>query len=132
MRCQEGSIYSRPMPRLIAQPTVIAAAGNKPKVIEEYAGLVNSGHAQVSVARMVSPEGWLEPGQRPDFEELTVVLKGMLRVEHEGGALEVRAGQAVVTSPGEWVRYSSPEPGGAEYVAVCLPAFSPSTVHRDA
>jgi mannose-6-phosphate isomerase-like protein (cupin superfamily) len=120
------------MPRLIAQPTVIEAAGNKPKVIEEYAGLVNSGHAQVSVARMVSPQGWEEPGQRPDFEELTVVLKGMLRVEHEGGALDVRAGQAVVSSPGEWVRYSSPEPDGAEYVAVCLPAFSPSTVHRDA
>ena len=120
------------MPRLIAQPTVIAAAGNKPKVIEEYAGLVNSGHAQVSVARMVSPQGWEEPGQRPEFEELTVVLKGMLRVEHEGGALDVRAGQAVVSSPGEWVRYSSPEPGGAEYVAVCLPAFSPATVHRDA
>jgi quercetin dioxygenase-like cupin family protein len=120
------------MPRLIAQPTVIAAAGNKPKVIEEYAGLVNSGHAQVSVARMVSPQGWEEPGQRPDFEELTVVLKGMLRVEHEGGVLDVRAGQAVVSSPGEWVRYSRPEPGGAEYVAVCLPAFSPATVHRDA
>jgi mannose-6-phosphate isomerase-like protein (cupin superfamily) len=120
------------MPRLISQPTVIAAAGNKPKVIEEYAGLVNSGHAQVSVARMVSPEGWQEPGQSPEFEELTVVLKGMLRVEHKGGALDVRAGQAVVTAPGEWVRYSSPEPGGAEYVAVCLPAFSPSTVHRDA
>ena len=120
------------MPRLIAQPTVIAAAGNKPKVIEEYAGLVNSGHAQVSVARMISPEGWEEPGQRPDFEELTVVLKGMLRVEHEGGSLDVRAGQAVVSSPGEWVRYSSPEPGGAEYVAICLPAFSPATVHRDA
>ena len=120
------------MPRLIAQPTVIAAAGNRPKVIEEYAGLVNSGHAQVSVARMVSPEGWLEPGQRPEFEELTVVLKGMLRVEHEGGSMDVRAGQAVVSSPGEWVRYSSPEPGGAEYVAICLPAFSPATVHRDA
>jgi mannose-6-phosphate isomerase-like protein (cupin superfamily) len=119
------------MPRLIAQPTVIAPAGNKPKVIEEYAGLVNSGHAQVSVARMISPEGWEEPGQRPEFEELTVVLKGVLRVEHEGGALDVRAGQAVIASPGEWVRYSSPEPGGAEYVAVCLPAFSPTTVHRD-
>ena len=120
------------MPRLIAQPTVIAAAGTKPKVIEEYAGLVNSGHAQVSVARMVSPQGWEEPGQRPEFEEVTVVLKGMLRVEHEGGVLDVRAGQAVVASPGEWIRYSSPEPGGAEYVAVCLPAFSPATVHRDA
>ena len=120
------------MPRLIERPSVIAAAGNKPKVIEEYAGRVNSNHATVSVARMISPEGWQEPGQRPDFEEVTVVLKGMLRVEHEGGTLDVRAGQAVVAAPGEWVRYSSPEPGGAEYVAVCLPAFSPATVHRDA
>lgn len=119
------------MPTLIAAPTVIAAAGNKPKRIEEYAGRVNSGHESVSVARMVSPEGWLEPGQRPAFEEITVVLKGMLRVEHEGGALEVRAGQAVVARPGEWVRYSSPEAGGAEYVAICLPAFSMDTVNRD-
>ena len=119
------------MPRLISQPSVIEAAGNKPKRIEEYAGRVNSGHDGVSVARMKSPEGWVEPGQRPEFEEITVVLAGMLRVEHEGGALEVRAGQAVVTAPGEWVRYSTPEPGGAEYVAVCLPAFSPATVHRD-
>lgn len=120
------------MPRLIEQPTVIQAAGNKPKRIEEYAGRVNSGHAGVSVARMVSPEGWQEPGQRPEFEEITVVLKGMIRVEHEGGSLDVRAGQAVVAATGEWVRYSSPEPGGAEYVAICLPAFSPETVHRDA
>lgn len=120
------------MPHLIAAPTVIAAAGNKPKRIEEYAGRVNSGHASVSVARMVSPEGWLEPGQRPEFEEITVVLKGMLRVDHDGGSLDVSAGQAVVTKPGEWVRYSSPEPGGAEYVAICLPAFSIDTVHRDA
>jgi len=120
------------MPRLIDQPTVIAAAGNKPKVIEEYAGRVNSGHVGVSVARMVSPEGWQEPGQRPEFEEITVVLRGMLRVDHESGRLDVRAGQAVVASPGEWVRYGSPEPGGAEYVAICLPAFSPTTVHRDA
>ena len=120
------------MPRLIERPSVIAAAGNKPKVIEEYAGRVNSNHAHVSVARMISPQGWEEPGQRPEFEELTVVLKGLLRVEHEGGTLDVRAGQAVVAAPGEWVRYSSPEPGGAEYVAVCLPAFSPTTVHRDA
>lgn len=119
------------MPRLIDQPAVIQAAGNKPKRIEEYAGRVNSGHSGVSVARMVSPEGWQEPGQRPDFEEITVVLRGMVRVEHEGGALDVRAGQAVVSSPGEWVRYSSPEPGGAEYVAICLPAFSPEIVHRD-
>jgi mannose-6-phosphate isomerase-like protein (cupin superfamily) len=119
------------MPTLIAGPTVIAAAGNKPKTIEEYAGRVNSGHTSVSVARMVSPAGWVEPGQRPEFEELTVVLRGMLRVEHEHGVLDVRAGQAVVTHPGEWIRYSSPEPEGAEYVAVCLPAFSPATVHRD-
>jgi mannose-6-phosphate isomerase-like protein (cupin superfamily) len=119
------------MPTLIAAPTVIAAAGNKPKRIEEYAGRVNSGHESVSVARMVSPEGWLEPGQRPSFEEITVVLKGMLRVEHEGGTLDVRAGQAVVARPGEWVRYSSPEAGGAEYVAICLPAFSMDTVNRD-
>ena len=119
------------MPRLIAQPTDIAAAGNKPKTIEEYAGRVNSGHDKVSVARMVSPAGWREPGQRPDFEEVTVVLRGMLRVEHEGGSIDVRAGQAVVTAPGEWVRYSTPEADGAEYVAVCLPAFSPDTVHRD-
>jgi quercetin dioxygenase-like cupin family protein len=119
------------MPTLIAGPTVIEAAGNKPKRIEEFAGRVNSGHATLSVARMVSPEGWLEPGQRPEFEEVTLVLKGLLRVEHEGGVTEVRAGQAVVTHPGEWVRYSTPEAGGAEYVAVCLPAFSPDTVHRD-
>lgn len=119
------------MPRLIASPAVIEAAGRPPKRIEEYAGRVNSGHSGVSVARMVSPQGWSEPGQRPDFEEITVVLRGALRVEHEGGALDVRAGQAVVTSAGEWVRYSSPEAGGAEYVAVCLPAFSASTVHRD-
>ena len=119
------------MPRLIAGPTVIAAAGNKPKRIEEFAGHVNSGHAGVSVARMVSPQGWLEPGQRPEFEEITIVLRGMIRVEHEGGVTDVRAGQAIVTSPGEWVRYSTPEPGGAEYIAVCTPAFSPATVHRD-
>jgi quercetin dioxygenase-like cupin family protein len=119
------------MPTLIERPTVVASAGNKPKRIEEYAGHVNSGHATVSVARMVSPGGWVEPGQRPDFEEITVVLRGRLRVEHEGGVLEVAAGQAVVTAPGEWVRYSTPDPDGAEYVAVCLPAFSPATVHRD-
>jgi mannose-6-phosphate isomerase-like protein (cupin superfamily) len=119
------------MPRLIAAPAVVAAAGTKPKKIEEFAGRVNSAHSAVSVAKMTSPSGWLEPGQRPEFEEITVVLKGMVRVEHEGGALEVRAGQAVITAPGEWVRYSTPEPDGAEYVAVCLPAFSPNTVHRD-
>jgi mannose-6-phosphate isomerase-like protein (cupin superfamily) len=119
------------MPTLIQKPTVIDCVGTKPKQIQEFAGRVNSGHASVSVARMISPSGWEEPGQRPEFEEITVVLKGMLRVEHENGALEVRAGQAVVTSPGEWVRYSTPNPEGAEYVAVCLPAFSPTIVNRD-
>jgi quercetin dioxygenase-like cupin family protein len=119
------------MPRLIEAPTVIQAAGNKPKRIEEYAGRVNSGHEQVSVARMVSPAGWQEPGQSPEFEEITVVLRGLLRVEHGGGVIDVQAGQAIVTSPGEWIRYSTPDPEGAEYVAICLPAFSPATVHRD-
>jgi quercetin dioxygenase-like cupin family protein len=119
------------MPTHIASPTVIAAAGNLPKRIEKFVGRVNTGHAAVSVARMVSPAGWQEPGQRPAFEEITVVLRGALRVEHEGGVLTVRAGEAVVTRPGEWVRYGTPEPGGAEYVAVCLPAFAPDTVHRD-
>ena len=119
------------MPKLISAPTIITAAGNKPKRIEEYAGRVNSAHTNVSVARMVSPGGWLEPGQRPQFEEITVVLRGLLRVESEGGNLDVRAGQAVVTAPGEWVRYSTPEPDGAEYFAICLPAFSMETVNRD-
>lgn len=119
------------MPRLIPSPTVVQAAGNLPKRIEEFAGRVNTGDERVSVARMRSPAGWEEPGQRPEFLEVTLVLAGMLRVEHEGGALEVRAGQAVVAEPGEWVRYASPEPEGAEYVAVCLPAFSPETVRRD-
>jgi mannose-6-phosphate isomerase-like protein (cupin superfamily) len=119
------------MPRLIEKPTVIDCVGTKPKQIQEFAGAVNSGHTAVSVARMISPSGWEEPGQRPEFEEITVVLKGTLRVQHVAGALDVHAGQAVVTSPGEWVRYSTPGPEGAEYVAVCLPAFSPATVHRD-
>jgi len=119
------------VPRLIEKPTVIDCVGTKPKQIQEFAGRVNSGHAGVSVARMISPSGWEEPGQRPEFEEITVVLRGILRVEHEKGALDVHAGQGVVTSPGEWVRYSTPGPDGAEYVAVCLPAFSPTTVHRD-
>jgi quercetin dioxygenase-like cupin family protein len=113
------------VPKLIDAPTIVQAAG-----IEEYAGRVNSGHASVSVARMVSPQGWREPGQRPQFEEITVVLKGSVRVEHEGGTLDVHAGQAVITAPGEWVRYSTPD-SGAEYIAVCLPAFSMDTVHRD-
>lgn len=119
------------MPHLIESPTVVAAAGTRPKKIEEFAGRVNSGHAEVSVARMRSPEGWEEPGQRPEFEEITVVLQGLVRVEYAGGTMDVRAGQAVVTAPGEWIRYSTPEAGGAEYIAVCLPAFSPATVHRD-
>lgn len=117
------------MPRLIEHPTIIESAGTKPKRIEEYAGRVNSGHGAISVARMRSPAGWEEPGQRPEFEEITVVLSGTLHVEYEGGMLDVKAGQAVVASPGEWVRYSTPD--GAEYVAVCLPAFSPDMVHRD-
>jgi mannose-6-phosphate isomerase-like protein (cupin superfamily) len=119
------------MPKLIESPTVVPAAGNKPKRIEEYAGRLNSGHTSVSVARMVSPAGWVEPGQRPEFEEITVVLRGTLRVEYDGGTFDVHGGQAVVTHPGEWVRYSSPNSDGAEYVAICLPAFSPATVHRD-
>ncbi|GJL55061.1 MAG: hypothetical protein NPIRA02_21930 [Nitrospirales bacterium] len=119
------------MPRLIEDPSVITSAGNKPKRIEEYTGRVATNDESISVAKMVSPQGWVEPGQRPDFTETTVVLKGMLRVEHEQGAFDVLAGQAIVCSPGEWVRYSSPEQGGAEYVAVCVPAFSLDTVHRD-
>ncbi len=119
------------MPRLIAAPTVVAAVGHPPKKIEEFAGRAASGHEEVSVARMKSPSGWKEPGQRPEFLEVTVVLRGMLRVEHEAGVLEVQAGQAVVCAPGEWVRYSTPGEEGAEYIAVCLPAFSMETVHRD-
>ena len=118
------------MPRLIVAPTIIKAAGTLPKRIEEYAGRVNSGHQGVSVARMLSPLGWQEPGQRPEFEEITVVLRGTVRVEYEGGTVDVSAGQSVVTSPGEWVRYSTPD-ADAEYIAVCLPAFSMDTVHRD-
>jgi mannose-6-phosphate isomerase-like protein (cupin superfamily) len=119
------------MPTLISQPTRITAAGNKPKLIDEYIGRVNSNTAGASVAHMRSPEGWKEPGQTPEFDEFTIVLKGMIRVEHKTGQVEVRSGQAIITHAGEWIRYSTPEPGGAEYIAVCLPAFSPSTVHRD-
>lgn len=119
------------MPTLIAQPTRIEAAGNKPKLIDEFVGRVNSNTAAASVARMQSPAGWQEPGQTPEFDEFTVVLRGTLRVEHRGGHLDVRAGQAVIAHRGEWIRYSTPEEGGAEYVAVCIPAFSPATVHRD-
>ena len=119
------------MPELIAQPTRIQPAGNKPKQIDEYVGRVNSGTSGVSVAHMKSPSGWLEPGQRPEFDEFTVVISGELTVEHEGGTLLVKAGQAVIARAGEWVRYSTPGAEGAEYIAVCLPAFSPATVHRD-
>lgn len=119
------------MPTLIPGPTEIAAAGNKPKIIREYVGRVNSSTQAASVAHMQSPAGWVEPGQQPEFDEYTIVLRGMLRVEHKAGQLDVRAGQAVITHRGEWVRYSSPEADGAEYIAVCLPAFSPETVHRD-
>jgi mannose-6-phosphate isomerase-like protein (cupin superfamily) len=119
------------MPTLISQPTRITAAGNKPKLIDEYIGRVNSRTSSASVAHMRSPEGWLEPGQTPEFDEFTVVLKGLLRVTHNSGALDVRAGQAVIAHAGEWVQYSTPEDGGAEYIAVCFPAFSMETVHRD-
>ena len=119
------------MPTHITHPTRIAAAGNQPKLIDEYIGRVNSQTAALSIAHMRSPAGWAEPGQRPQFHEYTVVLTGMLRVEHEAGTIDVHAGQAVIANPGEWVRYSSPLDEGAEYIAVCLPAFSPETVHRD-
>jgi quercetin dioxygenase-like cupin family protein len=120
------------MPRLIARPTVVPATGTKPKMIEEFIGRVNTRTESVSIARMTSPEGWVEPGQRPSFDEYTLVLSGTLKVESEdGNALEVSAGQAVIVPAGEWVRYSTPYPQGAHYVAVCLPAFSPDTVNRD-
>jgi ethanolamine utilization protein EutQ (cupin superfamily) len=119
------------MPELIDGPSRVQAAGTKPKLIDEFVGRVNTGESRLSVARMQSPEGWVEPGQRPEFDECTVVLDGALHIEHEGGALDVRAGQAVLVRAGEWVRYSTPDQGGAQYVAVCLPAFAPDTVHRD-
>jgi mannose-6-phosphate isomerase-like protein (cupin superfamily) len=119
------------MPILIETAKRIEAAGNKPKLIDEYVGRVNSGTPEVSLAQMRSPAGWLEPGQTPEFDEFTVVLRGMLRVEHRSGAIDVHAGQAIIVNRGEWIRYSTPEEGGAEYIAVCLPAFSPGAVHRD-
>ena len=115
----------------IEKPTIIEAAGNKKKIIEEYFGLVNSGDSRLSVAVMHSPAGWIEPGQKPDFDEYTVVLKGMLQVKTRDGIVDVRAGEAIMVSRHEWVQYGSPGPEGAEYVAICLPAFSPATVHRD-
>lgn len=117
------------MPTLIEKPTQVAAAGTKPKLIQEFVGHVNSKTAEISVARMKSPAGWSEPGQTPEFDEYSIVLSGMLRVAHKTGELDVRAGQAVIAHGGEWVRYSTPD--GAEYISVCLPAFSPATVHRD-
>ena len=119
------------MPTLISSPTRIEAAGNKPKRIDEYIGRINSRTVEASVAHMHSPGGWVEPGQTPEFEEYTIVLKGMLRVEHSQGTMDVTAGQAVIAHKGDWVRYSTPGAEGAEYIAVCLPAFSPQTVHRD-
>jgi hypothetical protein len=118
--------------RVIVEPVRIAAHGTPPKQIEEYVGRLSSGSTSVSVARMISPAGWSEPGQTPEFEELTVVLRGVLLVESAAGAQRVTAGQAVIASPGTWVRYSTPDPAGAEYIAVCLPAFAPALVHRDA
>lgn len=120
------------MPKLIESYTQVEAAGQPPKIIREYVGRVNSRESALSVAHMTSPSGWTEPGQRPEFDEYTVVLRGMLRVEHETGTLDIRGGQAVITRKGEWVRYSTPEPDGADYIAVCMPAFSIETVHRDA
>lgn len=119
------------MPTLIEKPTVIEAAGNKPKKIEEFVGRVNSGTESVSIARMTSPEGWVEPGQTPEFDEYTLVLRGALRVTTKSGVVDVHAGQAIIVAAGEWVQYSSPHADGAEYVAVCQPAFSPDTVKRD-
>ncbi len=120
------------MPELITEPSRVAAAGEPPKLIDEFAGNASTGDARLSIARMRSPSGWAEPGQRPEFDEFTIVLRGTLVVESaDGGQLTVQAGQGVHTSPGEWVRYSSPGAEGAEYIAVCLPAFSPGTVHRD-
>jgi len=119
------------MPTLVAQPTRITAAGSKPKLIEEFIGRVNNGEARLSIAHMRSPGGWTEPGQTPEFDEFTLVLRGVLRVTHTQGQLDVTAGQSVIAHAGEWVQYSTPEPTGAEYIAICLPAFSPQTVHRD-
>jgi len=118
-------------PTLIGQPSVVEAAGNKPKIIREYVGRVNSATSAVSIAQMQSPGGWIEPGQTPEFDEYTLVLQGVVRVNHKDGYLDVGAGQTVVAHAGEWVRYSTPDTAGAQYVSVCLPAFSPELVHRD-
>lgn len=120
------------MPEFVHGPSIIQAAGNKPKIIEEYVGRANTGTAAVSIARMKSPGGWEEPGQRPEFDEYTVVLRGLLRVKTEAETIDVREGQGIITRRGEWVQYSTPAEEGAEYIAVCLPAFSTESVHRDA
>src|SRR5262245_42733195 len=130
MRCR-GDLHCAAMATHVPKPSIIEAAGNKPKRIEEFIGRVNSGTAAASVARMTSPPGWVEPGQTPAFDEYTVVLRGMLRVATRDGSIDVRAGEAVIAHAGEWVQYSTPEADGAEYIAVCVPAFSPATVHRD-
>jgi mannose-6-phosphate isomerase-like protein (cupin superfamily) len=129
----ETAIRQRPvaMPTLISTPTRITAAGSKPKIIEEFIGRMNSGESRLSIAHMRSPGGWVEPGQTPEFDEFTIVLKGALRLTHKTGVLDVNAGQAVIAHAGEWVQYSTPLQDGAEYIAVCLPAFSLQTVHRD-
>jgi mannose-6-phosphate isomerase-like protein (cupin superfamily) len=119
------------MPTLITSPTIIEAAGNKPKIIREYIGRINSSTQTISIARMTSPAGWEEPGQTPEFDEYTLVLKGMLRITTKESTFDITEGQAIITYAGEWIRYSTPNPEGAEYIAVCLPAFSPDTVHRD-
>jgi ethanolamine utilization protein EutQ len=119
------------MPTLIKQPTRIQSAGNKPKLIDEYVGRVNSNTSATSIAHMRSPQGWVEPGQTPEFDEFTIVLKGMVRVQHRHGEMDVHAGQGVIAHAGEWVQYATPNPEGAEYIAVCLPAFAMETVHRD-
>ena len=119
------------MPTLITSPKIIEAAGNKPKIIREFIGRVNSSNENISIAKMTSPEGWEEPGQTPEFDEYTLVLKGMLRVKTKDQTFDITAGQAIITYAGEWIRYSTPNPEGAEYIAICLPAFSPETVHRD-
>lgn len=119
------------MPTLVSSPKIIEAAGNKPKIIREFIGRVNTSSQNISIAKMTSPGGWEEPGQTPEFDEYTLVLKGTLKVETKSQTFEVKGGQAIITYAGEWIRYSTPNPEGAEYVAVCLPAFSPDTVHRD-
>jgi mannose-6-phosphate isomerase-like protein (cupin superfamily) len=126
-----NSTKKKAMPKIISSPVRITSAGNKPKIIDEFIGRVNTGDPRLSIARMRSPSGWVEPGQVPEFDEFTLVLHGSLRMTYKGGLLDVTTGQAVIAPAGEWVQYSTPHPDGAEYIAVCLPAFSPQTVHRD-